>query len=106
MKNIKVRQMYYEAITLYKKANTKTQRSLLGYMIKCGYAKDPIYGGAFRLVRDIESYAGIYHLETEENPKTAMEIINIAEAAMLGMWDDLAFSEKEITNILRQLGNL
>ena len=106
MKNIKVHQHYYDIQALYKKANTKTQRSLLGYMVKGGFASDPIYGGAFALVSEIEKYAGIYILGSKEDPKTTMQIIGIAEDAMLGKWDDLAFSEREINTILIQLGNL
>ena len=104
MKVIKVSQMYYEPETLYKKAKTKSQRALLGYMAKGGFIRDPIYGGAFKLVREIESYAGIYVLQTEEKPKFATEIIRIAESAILGMWDDFAFSEKDIKNICQQFG--
>lgn len=106
MKKISVRQNYYDIQALYKKANTKTQRALLGYMVKGGYASDPVYGGAFTLVREIESYAGIYILETTENSKTTKEIIHIAESAMAGLWDEFAFSEREINTILIQLGNL
>ena len=106
MKPIKVKQIYYNINGFYRKANTKTQRSLLGYIIKAGLVDDPIYGGAFNLVREIESYVGIYVLETKERPEVAMEIIKIAEKAMLGMYDDFAFSEREINIIITQLGNL
>ena len=105
MKTIKVSRIYYEPRSLYKKANTKTQRALLGYMYKEGYLRDPIYGGAFKLIKEIESYAGVYAIHTEEKPKVAEEIVYIAEAAMLGMWDDFAFSEREIKNISVQFGN-
>jgi hypothetical protein len=106
MKPIKVKQIYYHINGFYRKANTKTQRALLGYIIKAGFADHPIYGGAFDLVREIESYTGIYVLETRERPEVAMEIIKIAERAMLGWYDDFAFSEREINIIIAQLGNL
>lgn len=105
MKIINVHQLYCDPQSIYKKANTKTQRALLGYMAKGGFIRDPIYGGAFKLVKEIESHAGIYVIQTEENPKTTMEIIKIAEAAMLGMWDDFAFTEREIKTISQQFGN-
>jgi hypothetical protein len=35
-----------------------------------------------------------------------MEIIHIADAAMHGLWDDFAFSEREIKTISIQFGNL
>lgn len=99
MKIINVNRLYCEPETLYKKANTKTQRALLGYMALEGHLRDPIYCGAFKLVREIESYAGIYAVQTEEKPKVAEKIVNIAEAAMLGMWDDFAFTKREVKNI-------
>lgn len=105
MKIIKVNRLYCEPQSLYKKAKTKSQRALLGYMAKGGFICDPIYVGAFRLVREIESCDGVYVLQTEENPKTTMEIIRIAEDAMKGMWDDFAFSEREIKTITIQFGN-
>ena len=105
MRTLKVHQLYYEPETLYKKAKTKSQQALLGYMAKAGHLRDPIYGGAFNLLRQIEGYAGLYILESEERPKVAMEIIHITESAMLGMWDDFAFTEREINNISRQFGN-
>lgn len=105
MKTINVSRLYCEPETLYKKAKTKSQRALLGYMVKGGFLRDPIYGGAFKLIKEIESHAGIYVIQTEEKPKVTMEIIRIAEAAMLGMWDDFAFTEREIKNISVQFGH-
>lgn len=112
MKIVKANRLYCEPSTLYKKvqkaienkANTKTQRALLGYMAKEGFIRDPIYVGAFRLVREIENHVGVYAIETEERPEVAMEIINIAESAMLGMWDDFAFTKREIKLISMQFG--
>lgn len=104
MRNIKVACVIYEPKALYQKAKSKNQRALLGYMVKAGFARDPIYGGAFRLITDVEHTAGLYYLESSEPHKVAMEIIRIAECAMAGMWDELAFSEREINHILHQLG--
>lgn len=106
MKTITVRQHYYAIEALYKKANTKNQKAILGYMVKAGLANDAVYGGAFHLVREIEGYHGIYLLETTEDARTTKEIIHIAESAMSGMWDEFAFSEREISTILIQLGHL
>jgi hypothetical protein len=106
MKTVEVKKVYYNIVSLYKKANTKSQRALLGYIVKAGHANNPVYGGAFNLVRDIESVAGIYALHSNEPNDTVTEIVHIAESAMLGMWDDFAFSEREISTILMQLGNL
>lgn len=106
MRTIKVQRVYYDISALYGKANTRTQRALLGYMVKGGYAQDPVYGGAFKLIKAIEANAGLYTLSTDEPPKTAMEIINIAESAMLGMWDEFSFTDREINSIMIKLGNL
>ena len=105
MTTIKANRLYCDPQVLYKKANTKSQRALLGYMAKGGFIRDPIYGGAFKLLKEIESYAGLYVIQTEEKPKTTMEIVKIAESAMLGMWDDFAFTEREIKTICQQFGH-
>lgn len=107
MKIINVSRLYCEPYTLYKKVNkkSKSQRALLGYMAKGGHIRDPLYVGALKLLREMESHAGIYVIQTEEKPNVAMEIIKIAESAMLGMWDEFAFHEKEIKNISMQFGN-
>ena len=106
MKVVNANQLYYAPEALYKKANTKSLRALLGYMAKGGFIRDPIYGGAFRLLKEIESCDGIYIIQSNEKSKVAMEIINIADAAMHGLWDDFAFSEREIKTISIQFGNL
>lgn len=105
MTPVKANRLYGEPETLYKKANTKSQRALLGYMAKFGFLRDPIYIGAFRLLSEIESSVGVYSLSTDEKPKIAMEIVRVAESAMLGMWDNFAFSEREIKIISQQFGN-
>lgn len=104
MKIVKANRLYCEPHSLYKKANTKTQRALLGYMAKGGFIRDPIYVGAFRLVREIEKCDGIYVIDTDEQPNVVMEIVNIAECALKGMWDDFAFTEREIKTIRIQFG--
>ena len=106
MTPVKANRLYYDPKVLYKKANTKSQRALLGYMAKAGFMGDPIYGGAFRLLNEIESCTGVYGIQSDERDKVAMEIINIADAAMHGLWDDFAFSEREIKTISIQFGNL
>lgn len=106
MKNIIIKQVYYEPLSLYQKANTKSQRALVGYMVKAGYARDPIYGGAFSLLKRIENCAGIYILDTTEDEQTAMEIIDIAESAMKGLWDAFQFTEKQLTDLKCQFDDL
>lgn len=103
MKNIKICESYWEPISLYRKVNVKSkpQLALLGYMKTDGYLRDPIYGGAFRLLHTMEKYAGINIpiVKTE----TDKEIVEIAENAMLGLWDDFVMSEAEIKREISKL---
>lgn len=96
MKSIKVCETYYEPISLYRKVNTqsKSQMALLGYMRTDGYLRDPVYGGAFRLLRAMEKYAGI-NIPIIKT-KTDQEIVDIAEKAMLGRWDEFAITESDV----------
>jgi hypothetical protein len=103
MKHIKLCESYWQPISLYRKANTKSksQMALLGYMRTDGYLRDPVYGGAFRLLHTMEKYAGINIpvIKTE----TDKEIVDIVEKAMLGMWDEYAMTETEINREVRKL---
>lgn len=93
METIKIREVYYDPLSLYQKVNTKSisQRALLGYMNRNGYLRDPIYGGAFSLLRDFESHAGIpIIVQMTHNDKVAKEIYEIANNAMLGRYNSFA----------------
>ncbi len=105
MKNIKICESYWEPISLYRKVNvkSKSQMALLGYMHTNGYLRDPIYGGAFRLLHTMEKYAGISIpiIKTE----TDKEIVNIVEKAMLGRWDAFVMTETETRKEIAKLEN-
>jgi len=103
MKNVKVCETYYEPISLYRKVNakSKSQMALLGYMRTDGYLRDPIYGGAFRLLQAMERYAGISIPMVKG--KADKEIVDIVEKAMLGRWDAYALSETEIKREIAKL---
>lgn len=105
MKSIKVIETYYEPISLYRKANvkSKSQMALLGYMRTDGYLRDPIYGGAFRLLQAMEKYAGI-NIPIIKT-KVDQEIVDVVEKAMLGRWDAFAMTETEIRKELARLEN-
>lgn len=108
MKIIKVADTVYDIRTFYKNARTPAQRALLGYIIKGGFAHDPIFGGAFALLCDVElckNNKRIYKLITEPDVplKVEKQIIYIAEAAMNGEWDEFALNEREINYISRRL---
>jgi hypothetical protein len=103
MKNVKICESYMEPISLYRKANakSKSQMALLGYMRTNGYLRDPIYGGAFRLLHTMEKYAGINIpiIKTESDK----QIVAVAENAMLGLFDNFAMTEVEVRKEIAKL---
>lgn len=105
MKIIEIRQVYWEPLALYQKANNKSvsQRALLGYMKEDGYLRDPNYGGAFALLREFESQTGIPIITTNLPDDKATEIHKIAENARLGMYDAYALAPSEIRDTIIRL---
>lgn len=104
MKTIKIMSVSNDIRTLYKRANTHAQRALLGYMAKAGVISDPIFGGAFNLLRSIEWCMRenvIYNLYPLEDSDTTRKIIHIAQLALNGDFNSLAFTAKEIENIVK-----
>ena len=93
-KTIQIRKVYWEPLSLYQKANIKSQSqlALLGYMNKNGYLRDPIYGGAFALLREFESHVGIPIIVQGTDDEAAMEIYDIANNAKLGRYDRFALT--------------
>lgn len=94
-KTISIRELWCEPLRLYQKANIKStsQLALLGYMNKNGYLRDPVYGGAFELLREFESYVGIPIItQKTKNDEVAMEIYKIANDAKLGVYDRFALT--------------
>ena len=99
METIEIREVHWEPLSLYQKVNVQSlsQRALLGYMNRNGYLRDPIYGGAFSLLRDFESFMGIPIVtQRETDDATAMEIYEIANNAKLGKYDRFALSQSFI----------
>ena len=89
---------------MYQKANTKAQKGLLGYMVKCGITADPILGGAFNLLSEVEKCNNrIYILNIACDPDVATEIGNVAERAKIGMYNKYAFSNRELARIMAQI---
>ena len=87
---IEIREVHWEPLSLYQKVNVQSfsQRALLGYMNRNGYLRDPIYGGAFALLREFESYVGIpLVIQRETDDEVAIEIYEIANNAKLGRYD-------------------
>lgn len=106
MKSIKIEETVYDIKSMYRKANTIAERSLLGFMIKAGYTNDSIFGGAFHVLHAVESCKGLYRLlpycNSKENEK---KIIYIVEKALDGEWNDLAISQKDITYNLKRIAD-
>lgn len=96
METIEIREVHWEPLSLYQKVNIQSfsQRALLGYMNRNGYLRDPIYGGAFSLLRDFENYVGIpIVIQKEMNDEVAKEIYEIANNAKLGQYDRFALTQ-------------
>lgn len=108
MKTIKVMATVYDIRTLYKKAKTPAQRALVGYMTKTGVTTDPIFGGAFNMLRSVEwCMEGdvIYSLYPLEDIATHKKIIHVAQLALDGEFDVFTIKTKEIENIIKCMNN-
>ena len=106
MEIIEIREVHWEPLSLYQKVNVQSfsQRALLGYMNRNGYMRDPIYGGAFSLLREFESYVGIpLVIQKETDDKVAREIYEIANNAKLGRYDRFALSQNFIRETKHEL---
>jgi hypothetical protein len=104
MKTIKVMATTTDIRTMYKKARTTAQRALLGYMAKTGVVNNPIFCGAFNVLRSIEWCMDgdeIYTLYPMEDSATVTKIIDVAQSALDGDFNSFAFSAREIDNIMR-----
>lgn len=109
MKTIKVIANTMDVHTLYKRANTHAQRALLGYMVKAGLVTNPIFCGAFNVLRSIEWCMDgdeIYTLYPIEDSATVAKIIDIAQSALDGCFNSFAFSVRQIDNIIKYMENI
>jgi hypothetical protein len=62
-------------------------------MVTNGYLRDPIYGGAFELLREFESYAGIPIItQKTKSDEVAQAIYEIANNSKLGIYDKFALT--------------
>ena len=103
---IKINDVIYEPITLYRKAKTPAQRALVGYMTKAGCTNNTIFGGAFRLLRDIEycmDVGEIYELYSLVDNETKKKIIHVTQIALDGKLDRFAISERERNETMKNL---
>lgn len=103
---IKIYDITYDTLTLYRKANTTAQRALAGYIIKSGKVFDPIFGGAFALLRSIErcnASGEIYELYSVVDDQTKKKIIHVAQLALDGKLDKFTVSERERNDTVKAL---
>ena len=103
---IKVYDAIYDTMSIYKNANTSAQRALAGYIIKSGRTGDPIFGGAFALLQNIEycnANREIYKLYPMVDKETEKKIIHVAQIAMDGKFDKFIISEKERQDTIKYL---
>lgn len=106
MKSIKVTEIQYDLKSMYRKANSLSERALLGFMLKAGLTDDVIFGGAFAVLCAVERCKGLYKLlpycDSKENER---KILYVVECALDGEWDDFAISQKEINYNLRRIAD-
>ena len=103
---IKIYDAVYEPTILYRRASTSAQRALVGYMIKAGLASDPVLGGAFNVLKGIETCMQnkeIYTLYSFVDNETKKKILHIVQIALDGKLDRFAITDKERITILNQL---
>ena len=103
---IKIYDIAYDTISLYRKANTPAQRALAGYIIKSGKTNDTIFGGAFNLLRGIESCNAkgeIYELYPMVDKETKKKIMHVAQVTLDGKLDKFAISERERQDTIKYL---
>lgn len=106
MKNIKIIDIAFDTIALYKRANTQAQKALAGYIIKSGNVHDPIFGGAFALLCAVErctTEMEIYKLIPTCDQVTERKILHVAQIALDGKLDKFAFSERERNDTIKYL---
>lgn len=103
---IKIYDIVYDAVSIYKKANTPAQRALIGYIIKSGKTSDPIFGGALALLHSIEhcnKNGEIYRLYPIVDRETEKKIIHVAQLAMDGKLNKFTINERERQEIIKHL---
>lgn len=109
MKIIKLYDTIHDIRTLYRKANTPAQKALVGYITKAGLTQDPIFGGAFKLLCDVErcmDNGDIYTIQNYVERETANKISHVAQLALNGHFDAFAISKAEMEKTLKSLAEV
>lgn len=106
MKIIKLYDTTYDILTLYRKAKSPAQRALAGYIVKSGNIHNPIFGGAFHFLREVERAMWdneIYDIHPYVDDITKRQIIHVAQLAIDGDLDKFAMSERQIKDTIKYL---
>ena len=108
MKIVKLYDTTYDIRTMYRKANTPAQRALVGYIIKAGKTQDPIFGGAFKLLCDVErcmSNEEIYIIHSYVDKETETKVSHVAQLALDGKFDCFTIRKADMDNIAKALAD-
>lgn len=106
MRSIKLHAIEYDILTLYRKAKTPAQRALAGYIVKSGNIHNPIFGGAFHFLREVEHCMydeEIYEIYSFVDSTVKKQIVHVAQLAIDGDLDKFAMSEREIKDTIKHL---
>lgn len=109
MKIIKLYDTVHEIRAFYRKANTPAQRALVGYITKAGLTQDAIFGGAFKLLCDVErcmDNGEIYTIQNYVEREMASKISHVAQLALDGHFDAFAISKTEMEKTLKSLSEI
>lgn len=109
MKIIKLYDTTHDIRTLYRKANTPAQMALVGYITKGGLTQDAIFGGAFKLLCDVErcmDNGDIYTIQNYVDRETASKISHVAQLALDGHFDAFAIRKADRDAILKSLAEV
>ena len=109
MKIIKLYDTTFDIRSLYRKANTPAQRALAGYIIKAGLTVDTIFGGAFKLLCDVERCTDngeIYMIHSYVDKEMEKKILYVAQCALDGTFDSFAIRKADIDSILKALAEI
>lgn len=106
MRIIQLYDTTYDILTLYRKAKTPAQRALAGYIVKSGQIHNPIFGGAFHFLREVEHCMEtdeIYDIYSYVDNDIKKRIIYVAQLAIDGELDKFAMSERQIRDTIKHL---
>ena len=101
MKTFNVVEVHWDLDLLYKQAGlTKARRGLFGYMLHTERMRDGVFGGAFRLLMEMENLGKneCYRLVSQSGVP-CHDIVAITEAALAGGFSRFAVPAREIRRV-------